>query len=929
MGSGRRPKKKKKKPNDADIHQISYSSEEFIAMMNDTSKIIAKENTARLSSMGVAASESGVLTDNVEFWRWMDKNYSNCGHFSSAENMQQYYVTGTAGQQNWTKKVVQGKGYEWDWMSYQRRSFKNLFKIFDAGEVANRPGSDITERNLLSGTEKEYQLKAYTSSSTPHLKNTPKEMTVVTNAEKVEQVSNLGYEDVISFGDKKTITEARDDRLQQIASGTATPNYTVKSVGMATAKAGMMGFIISAGAETIISYRKWKNGEISTQKYLKEIMKSGGNASITSSCSASIMIPVTAKITTAGVSSIITIPISFVVSSTVEKVVAPAFKRGDYLKILKEATYYQNMATFCGSLAVCVEEATSQYISFIQAIVAEQEAFNNLSDQSLSRQAYDDFEYYASLPQEEINFVVSGMLAVVNDTDEKLAALETQNFVQRMLKTVIGKNKATKEEIKKNYELLTVYISKAVQILFERQCIDQKIIQILGTQIIALRKDNIALAGRIEILESKMDNFTDSLLFVNDSILLGDSTVSAKEIIDNNARKKLKDAETLFNQGRLMDAFDLFCEAADNGVGRACYYLGLYYVNGYGHLKENRSNALDAWRKGMELGEPLSTFEYGLVKFDSDSYQLKKWTGKHLNAIIRLTKKEDPLALYEFGWQVLSDDPENTENLVDALGYFKRAAEKGFWPGAQVFYQFTEDLRKSGTVLPDYSGLIENVEYYQTHVLLGLGHLSIELNEPDYMAKHFHSALWLREDIVEPAAYLGFLLNTGLVKESLADGFSKNNAKMYYEAGLRSDNPLVLYQVGTFYLNGFSEKEYGKDSKLAFDYFLRSYNLSRQGFTAGVLGYMYLVGEGVNEDDETAIAYLEEGYRMGDKGSTVLLSMCFEHGFGVKKDAAMQQKLKVEADQMPDLDEMYAVRIFIKERLEEIKAQMNIQKRVD
>lgn len=156
MGSGKRPKKKKYKPKNTDIQQITYTDEEFVAMLDDTSQIIAQENTTRLSSMGMAASESGKLTDSVEFWRWMDKNYSNCGHFSSAESIQQYYTSGSAGQQNWAKKVVQGKGYEWDWMSHQRRSFKNLFKTFDAGDVANRPGSDITERNILNGAEKEY-----------------------------------------------------------------------------------------------------------------------------------------------------------------------------------------------------------------------------------------------------------------------------------------------------------------------------------------------------------------------------------------------------------------------------------------------------------------------------------------------------------------------------------------------------------------------------------------------------------------------------------------------------------------------------------------------------------------------------------------------------------------------------------------------------
>ena len=124
-------------------------------MMDDTGQLIAQENVTCLSSIGPAASESGTLTDSVEFWSWMDRNYANSGHFASSENMRSY-MSGTPGQQNWAKKVVQGKGYEWDWMSSQRKQFKNLFKCFDAGDVANRLGSDITAKDIITGAEKKY-----------------------------------------------------------------------------------------------------------------------------------------------------------------------------------------------------------------------------------------------------------------------------------------------------------------------------------------------------------------------------------------------------------------------------------------------------------------------------------------------------------------------------------------------------------------------------------------------------------------------------------------------------------------------------------------------------------------------------------------------------------------------------------------------------
>ncbi len=487
-------------------------------------------------------------------------------------------MSGTQGQQNWAKKVVQGKGYEWDWMSAQRRSFKNLFKTFDAGDVANRPGSDITIHDFLTGTDTEQQLKAYTSKNTPHLKNTPKNMTVVTNAEKVEAVKNMGYEDVVSFGDNESIQAARDSRLNDMASGKATPNYNIKNVSSTAAKAGVVGFAISAGVETIASYKKWKSGKMSTWDYIKEIMKSGGNAGMTSTFSAGIMIPVTATITMAGVSNLVTIPISFVVSTTVDKVVAPAFARGDYKKILNEANYYTSLTEFCGSLSYTMEKASAQYIGFVGQMVSQQQKFSALAGNVISQQAIDDFEYYASLSAEEVGVVISGMVSLLNDTDSKFDSLKDQNWFQRMLRTVMGKNKATKEDIRRNYEKLGVYVSKAVEVLYQRQCVDEKIIQIQGEEIIALCRFNIALNVKVNTLMSRVDNITDALLLVTKPNA-EDQITSVKEIVDEAALKKYQEAEKLFVSGKLIDAFPVFKDAADNGVARAYYYMGEYYAD--------------------------------------------------------------------------------------------------------------------------------------------------------------------------------------------------------------------------------------------------------------------------------------------------------------------------------------------------------------
>ena len=915
--SNNNKKKKKKKNTKAKKQQtpiIEFTAEEVFSMMDDTSQLISQENVTRLSSIGPAASESGTLADSVEFWSWMDRNYANSGHFASSENMRSY-MSGTPGQQNWAKKVVQGKGYEWDWMSAQRKSVKNLFKSYDAGDIANRPGSDITAKDLITGAEKEYQLKAYTSKNTPHLKNTPKDMAVVTNSEKVEPVTELGYKEVISYGDNDAIQTARDSRLDDMASGKATPTYGVKNVGLATAKAGMMGFVINAGVETIVSYRKWKKGQISSRDYLREIMKSGGNAGTTSAVSAGVMIPVTAAITTAGISSLVTIPISFTVSVAVDKVVAPAFERGEYLRIITEATYYKSMTEMCGSMAFTIETASAQYSDFVSQIVVQQKAFNTLSGNMLPEQAFDDFEYFASLPLEEVGVVVSGMLALLQNTDEKYDSLKDQNFIQRMVKTVIGKNRATKEDIHRNYEKLTVYTSKAIEILIKRQCVDEKIIQIHGREIVNICESHIMLKAMVEALINRVDNLTDTLLTVTTPV--GESNVvSVKALADEAAEKKYKEAENLFLKGKLIDAFELFKDAAANGVARAYYYLGEYYANGFGHIHEDRSTTLEYWRKGMGMGDPFATYEYGYQKYSSSKRESTNWIAKHIRPILELMKQGDPVAYYEYGWHLIMSNPGDPDALIDSLSYFQKSAEKGYWPAAQMFFQYTEDIRQSGADIPNYSSLFEDVEWFASQGMLGMTGV-LTSDDPNRAAHHLQKALWLRDDVVEPAGFLAFILNTGLVKDSIGEGISSGNIPMYYSAGLSSENPIALYQLGMLYFSGLGEDEIGKDLTKSYEHLIRCHTLSKQGFTCGMIGTMKLTGEGTTQNTNEAIKLLTEGYQMGDLLSAHMLAMCYKDGFGVEKDERKHDAIMEALSGIEAPDQHYVLQSFLKPMIEE------------
>ena len=156
----------------------AFTGQDVLVMLDESSQLISKYSASQLSSAAVAAQSSTALTDTVEFWQWMGRNYHKAGIFSSPSAMQSY-IAGSPGRADWFMKQLQGKGYEWDWMAAQRSRIGNILKTYDAGDVVNRAASDVTERSILTGHSMDYQMKAYTGKTNPDLKTTPKSMTVV------------------------------------------------------------------------------------------------------------------------------------------------------------------------------------------------------------------------------------------------------------------------------------------------------------------------------------------------------------------------------------------------------------------------------------------------------------------------------------------------------------------------------------------------------------------------------------------------------------------------------------------------------------------------------------------------------------------------------------------------------------------------------
>lgn len=94
-----------------------------------------------------------------------------------------------------------------------------------------------------------------------------------------------------------------------------------------------------------------------------------------------------------------------------------------------------------------------------------------------------DIDYLSKQSSDSLNVIMAQMTGLITDNDTKVEMLENQPWYERMVKTVFGKNKVTRDEIKRNHERLTTYTVSAMKELFNRQMIHERMIVSLGNRI--------------------------------------------------------------------------------------------------------------------------------------------------------------------------------------------------------------------------------------------------------------------------------------------------------------------------------------------------------------------------------------------------------------------------------------------------------------
>lgn len=371
------------------------TEKELLECIDDLSLEIAANKVSELSQAVAAYKSSFKTVNEVEFWKWMNANYKKGGMFSSSKNLQEF-IQSSKGRADWVSRQIQGKGYEWDWMIKEQGKVKNIFSQFSAGTDPTQVGVDVIKKNIFNGEVKsQYQHKSYISSTKVNsqaLKNTPKDAIVVSQKENISDIQRSGYK-TEAFESKLTSKKKVNKKFQEAQKGHIETNYNISNVGSVMLKAGVMGAAIGLTLETVLSYKRYKRGEITKKEYLKEIFKTSGNTGVTSGITAGAMMVVESIAIGAGVT--VAVPVLFVVSygigKMVDKVVAPIFCRGKYKEYVEKMKFYKDIGEAYNEFARECEYSMMHFNEYIQALQKQNQVYDQIKkyDNKLNAELLD------------------------------------------------------------------------------------------------------------------------------------------------------------------------------------------------------------------------------------------------------------------------------------------------------------------------------------------------------------------------------------------------------------------------------------------------------------------------------------------------------------------------------------------------------------
>ena len=519
----------------------------------------------------------------------------------------------------------------------------------------------------------------------------------------------------------------------------------------------------------------------------------------------------------------------------------------------------------------------------------------------------EDINYLAEQSTGKLNMILSGMTALMNDNSNKLEVMESQNWFQRMIKTVTGKNKATQMEIKQNHDKLNAYMSEAIAELYNRNCIDEQIMIALGNQLNELYSEHVQLKQMLGAFVNKLnekiesvDNFHMLIEEISQgmyedrypilSVVNVLSMMDKRMILDKRkcdiVIKALRNNNILnTNEITLLDCFNHVMNLDENEIGR--FYLEVETLKG-NFFADMILNLMDKlyfltqseqyfFHKNREIKRILREEDYD----EMSTLTTEDIFDEFLSAKKSIVQGFLPIAEVQYDEKLHEAEQLYLScKLNEAFEIFKTLSEKG---NSRAMYFMGEYYIQGYTpVSKDYE---EGEKWRQKGCDLGdvLASLNMAYLLPegsderkDIFFKMFESTLKLAEegDIFAQNELADLYLGGYGTDKNTYEGM--NWLKKSAESGFwRSTDKLG----DAYYYGNSVDQDYEK----AVDYYRRGAEVgySRSEYN---LGYCYYMGYGVEEDNEKALEYFKAAYEHGNAEAANMIGIMYHNGYGVEQD---------------------------------------------
>jgi hypothetical protein len=242
---------------------------------------------------------------------------------------------------------MQGKGYEWDYAMNHRHSIRSLWEVVKLDPTGNStaPGfvdsrADALRINRFTGKVDPLQMKSDVNVKgkvVDHwVERYPDDTVFVTSKEHSSYFNkNHPHAKHESFKSAKEIASDRDKRVKDLMKGNV-EQITVSSALKQIGKGAIIGSVVRVGIGALTSYKSYKYGHISGEEFRKNLLTDAAHGAISGGAFAACNLIVQKAALALGVGNPVVIPVMIVVGFGLEKLIAPAFGRGEYQEIVNE-----------------------------------------------------------------------------------------------------------------------------------------------------------------------------------------------------------------------------------------------------------------------------------------------------------------------------------------------------------------------------------------------------------------------------------------------------------------------------------------------------------------------------------------------------------------------------------------------------------------